>query len=317
MSQMASSNTSNNSNNNNLPSPTLTNPDMILPFEDERETSTPSPPFDAVRRLERDINQSGFQHPSSQYFSQQQYNYNGDYGYGTATTGSISSDGIGVAVSQGHEQHSSASHSRWYDNHNAAPPLSDIGEESEEDEDYRKSYRMSVDTIRGHDEIAQLGSSNDSDTQLCEKGDSESCDNESCSGSSDTTVGATRESHNPWPPRSGERDSSGNHTPTAGTDEGRDSGLGMRSENGSDYVERSSLDSDRNRMSAIVEEDEGGSDDDIKAAERILENAKKRLTVRFSNQQLILIPPNCFESNNRIDRSTWKTISPGLDLRCG
>ncbi|KAF3483243.1 uncharacterized protein GIQ15_02567 [Arthroderma uncinatum] len=32
------------------PSPTLTNPDMILPYGRERETSTPSPPFEALQR---------------------------------------------------------------------------------------------------------------------------------------------------------------------------------------------------------------------------------------------------------------------------
>lgn len=189
----------------------------------------------------------------------------------------MSNDGIGVAVSQGHEKHSSASHSRWYDNHDAAPPLSDIGEEDEEDEDRRGSYRLSVETIRGHDEISRQHSSHDSDAQWYGKGDAEGHDDESCSGS-DTTVG---EAQKPWPQRSVEHDLSRNQTPTVDTEEGRDSGLGMKPEYGNNDMERSSLDSDRNRMSAIVEEEEGGSDDDIKAAERILENAKKRLTVRF------------------------------------
>lgn len=249
----------------NLPSPTLTNPDMILPYEDERESSTPSPPFDAVRRLERDISQSGFQQTSPQYFNQQQYNYD------HATTGSASSDNIGVAVSVGKEKHSSASHARWYEHHDVAPPLSDIGEEDEEDE-YRRGggYRLSQDTIRGDD-------SHNFDPQWQGKGDTESCDDESCSGS-DSTVGAIGEMYKSWSQSDREHDSSRNHTPTAETDARMDGDRESGPEYDSGYTERSSLDSDRDRMSAVVEDE--GSDDDIKAAERILENAKKRLTVR-------------------------------------
>lgn len=84
------------------PSPTLTNPDMILPFEHERESSTPSPPF-RFASSETHVSQNS------------DYNYHGDLDTATG--------GVGLAPSR-------PPRPRWtYEGHAPSRPLSDIGEE--------------------------------------------------------------------------------------------------------------------------------------------------------------------------------------------
>jgi hypothetical protein len=84
------------------PSPTLTNPDMILPFDHERESSTPSPPF-RFASSETHVSQNS------------EYNYHEDLG--------TSAGGAGLAPSR-------PPRPRWtYEGHAPSRPLSDIGEE--------------------------------------------------------------------------------------------------------------------------------------------------------------------------------------------
>lgn len=84
------------------PSPTLTNPDMILPFDNERESSTPSPPFP-------------FASSESHNGQLLQSNYYGDL--------SNSAGDAGLAPSR-------PPRPRWtYEGHAPSRPLSDIGEE--------------------------------------------------------------------------------------------------------------------------------------------------------------------------------------------
>ncbi|KAL1954468.1 hypothetical protein VTO42DRAFT_1144 [Malbranchea cinnamomea] len=265
--------------NDNVPSPTLTNPDMILPYDGERETSTPSPPFDAVRRLERDISQSGFHSVSPQYLHQQQYKYDRDYAHDRVSLRSMSNGNIGMALSLGQEKHASISRGIWDEQHDAAPPLSDIGEEDEDDKDHHHTENnpLSEGSLGGFEDGLQRDYANSSDSRWKGSGELESYDAESSNGS-DSTVGTSNGMYKPWPKHGGDRDSKRDHSSAENglrKDGGRvDNGF----EPGNHHAERLNFDSDYNRMSAIVEEEEGSSDDDIKAAERILENAKRRLT---------------------------------------
>ncbi|KAH8693171.1 hypothetical protein BGW36DRAFT_325936 [Talaromyces proteolyticus] len=92
------------------PSPTLTNPDMILPFENERESSTPSPPFrfTSSEHVSQTNNQSaGYHEPD--------YNNRGDP---NLQPGGMGSNG------------NRPPRLRWtYEGHAPSRPLSDIGEE--------------------------------------------------------------------------------------------------------------------------------------------------------------------------------------------
>jgi hypothetical protein len=231
-----------NNSNNNPPSPTLTNPDMILPWDFERESSTPSPPFGTAASLHQDINQSMFQ-PSAPPYQQYHPVHNGYNGSTTPTR--MSNESIGVAVSSVPDKSVSSARAVWYEHHDVAPPLSDIGEETEEEDEEHddcpsESGRVSQDTMRGLDSDSQRSLTPNNEARRPQISDSASND----------SFGNEIESEEP--------------------------------------VGRASFDSERsNRMSSIVEEEEEeqeavadeDSDDDIKEAERILENAKKRLTV--------------------------------------
>lgn len=107
------------------PSPTLTNPDMILPYESERETSTPSPPFEPMqlpsppdfRHLQDRDNGHQFLHPQS----------------GDQDSSNRTADEIGMAVSLPARQDNKRPNpprNLWaLGGHQVGPPLSDIGEE--------------------------------------------------------------------------------------------------------------------------------------------------------------------------------------------
>ncbi|OJD26302.1 hypothetical protein ACJ73_02320 [Blastomyces percursus] len=108
-------------NNSNIPasfpSPTLTNPDMILPYDIERECSTPSPPFRPLQLPSPD-------HSEYRRTSMQD---NGMH---------VSSAGIGVALSttngapHNYQQRNPPPRNNWmFAGHEVRPPLSDIGEE--------------------------------------------------------------------------------------------------------------------------------------------------------------------------------------------
>jgi hypothetical protein len=251
---------------------------MILPWDGERESSTPSPPFGTAAGLHQGINQSMFQPPAPPY---QQYHpvHNGYNGSTTTTTASMSNESIGVAVSSVTDKPVSSARAVWYEHHDVAPPLSDIGEETEEEEEEDEEHddcpsesgRVSQDTMRGLDSDSQRSLTPNAKSQWHSTDELDSCDPNSCSNSSSSSS-PNNEARGSQIPDSASNDSLGNEVDSE------------------EPVGRASFDSERNRMSAIVEEEEEeereqeavgeeDSDDDIKEAERILENAKKRLTV--------------------------------------
>lgn len=198
------------------PSPTLTNPDMILPFEIERESSTPSPPFRLSASSDAPMLNGGRQVPQSAI------NYGGD-----------SDAQIGVALSMPGRP----PRPRWtYEGHAPGRPLSDIGEEEFQSSPPRAAgYR----TEEHRDEL------------------------ESCSSGSSSTISAHGGQGNEQADQSNEESSNDKRSSFVGhgsVEEARAS-AGMALVSGATHPEE--------RPSAILSSE----------AERILENAKKRLTV--------------------------------------
>ncbi|PGH14172.1 hypothetical protein AJ80_06041 [Polytolypa hystricis UAMH7299] len=257
-------------NNNDLPSPTLTNPDLILPYEGERESSTPSPPF-------RPLQLPSPTHIS--YLSNNALDNGGGVGHAVVVTNMNPAD-IGVAVSlslpeKGKLVSSSSgglrSNNWMYGGHEAGPPLSDIGEE-----DAMSQYTSWSNHDRSNDDDGSGCSTPDASAiparQLKERDVVEDCDAESCSSSS-STISAHSERLEDWQELERSRSSQ------LGQETENENGLndGFLSENASHDVD--SQGTDNGNMEAIVEEDEGDVHDDVgKEAERILERAKRRLT---------------------------------------
>ncbi|KAK2740871.1 hypothetical protein FQN55_008568 [Onygenales sp. PD_40] len=278
-------------NNASFPSPTLTNPDMILPYEGERECSTPSPPFHPLQLPSPD-------HPSYRRSSVQAQN--GMH---------VSSAGIGVAVSlpptlataSGPTVHHQPvknpppPRNNWvFEGHEIRPPLSDIGEEESpprarwsgsEGGNVRDGgiERMVLDSSpvlkpqqwRDH---RDLGYEGDGDRGYAD----EDCDDDaaSCSASS-STISAPTEILERWEEFAADR---GEHAKEGGSEDMAEREGGHREiEHGMQEQTTMDAEMERNNMAAIKEED-GETDDEIpsamlsKEAERILENAKKRLT---------------------------------------
>lgn len=194
------------------PSPTLTNPDMILPDDGERQSSTPSPPFQLTpsdpHMLQNGVQQANGYYPSN---------------------GSTYR----------------APRPRWtYEGHAPGRPLSDIGEED---------FQPSSPAFAGRYTTTQPQQ---------EKSDSDSV-------GSGSTIGA-----------GSQRQLNLNPEESRG---GNDSGFNSRR---SSYASQSSIDRERAQASdALVSgssqqtEEESSSAILSSEAERILENAKRRLTV--------------------------------------
>lgn len=208
------------------PSPTLTNPDMILPDDGERQSTTPSPPFQLT--------------PSDPHV--------------LSNGVSQSSNGVVYGQANGYPR---ASRQRWtYDSHAHGRPLSDIGEE-----DYQPS--------------SPAQANNYSSQPYGHKSDVESDD----SGST-ISASSQRELH---------VDAEGIDGNAGGS--GHDSGFS--SKRGS-YASLRSIERERAHTEDVLasrsshqpsgKEEEGNREDGSSAilsseAERILENAKRRLTV--------------------------------------
>lgn len=212
------------------PSPTLTNPDMILPEEGERESSTPSPPF---RLPSLSDMQFGQPHASG---------FRSALNYGGATP----STQIGVAVSTPSRPPRSA----WtYEGHAPSRPLSDIGEEDIQSSPPRSrgsDWNSGAENGQGRNaEESETGSTRSSSTISARSGQ----------GRWDGYESRSTESNR-------DEQSGSNEDPAI-----QDSVEAARAKAGAALVYGASNDDDSS--SAILSSE----------AERILENAKKRLTV--------------------------------------
>ncbi|KAK2742590.1 hypothetical protein FQN57_005216 [Myotisia sp. PD_48] len=223
------------------PSPTLTNPDMILPYDHtERETSTPSPPFETLHRHKEHTNQFSGKNTyndqvnsyvgmavSYEHTPAADYANEGEYSRGATTTAHQPS-GI---------QHSSTDHQFAYTQQTLTNDLSNI----------RAALQDTSDTEDG--------------------------DGEGENGyDSSSTISAGRRT----PKRLSEvMESEPESLPTQVTNTDR--------ANQNNDESPDSNENERVPMSAIAEIDEDGDIDLVSSmlgneAERILENAKKRLT---------------------------------------
>lgn len=240
------------------PSPTLTNPDMILPYdENERESSTPSPPF-GLSAGPSNIQQSLL--PRNHYFQRST---------GGGKNADISAGEIGVAISMpsGNEKKTFPRNMWTYEGHEPGRPLSDIGEEEDSGspemsrEPNQSTYAMSQSNgVAGH-----AGSEQRQD------------DERSSSSASSSTVSAGSD-HRQW-------DKFKPRGSAEGAQQGKNGAgsQGVTQDNGesgrySDTGYRSG-----SSMTSIEEEDASGDETASvilsSEAERILENAKRRLTV--------------------------------------
>ncbi|CRG85097.1 hypothetical protein PISL3812_02231 [Talaromyces islandicus] len=207
------------------PSPTLTNPDMILPFENERESSTPSPPF-RFTSSETHVSQNGQLLPSN--YQGSGFNYHGDLGTATG--------GAGLAPSR-------PPRPRWtYEGHAPSRPLSDIGEEDIQAISPALGGKFPRDALSVPDK-----------------------ETDSCSTASSSTISAN----------------------SRGAQENRQNGARPDSKRSS-YASQGSIEAARAQTSdALVSGDpqleENSSAILSSEAERILENAKKRLTLMEGN----------------------------------
>ncbi|KAL2011606.1 hypothetical protein VTN00DRAFT_4324 [Thermoascus crustaceus] len=248
------------------PSPTLTNPDMILPYDDnERESSTPSPPF-GLSAGPSNIQQSLL--PRNHYFQRSTSGGN---------NADISAGEIGVAISMpsGTEKKTFPRNTWTYEGHEPGRPLSDIGEEEDSGSPERSrelnqsTYAMSQSNGIAGSYTLHAGSEPRQD------------DERSSSSASSSTVSAGSD-HRQWDKfkRRGSAEGAQQGKNGAGSqgvtqdsgESGRYSGTGYRS---------------GSSMASIEEEDASGDETASvilsSEAERILENAKRRLTLMEGN----------------------------------
>ena len=238
------------------PSPTLTNPEMILPYDDdERESSTPSPPFDLPPRSDMHGNRS--------FSEDSQTNFNGSDNMDTLDVN------VGVAVSLPGRP----PRGKWgYEGYAHGRPLSDIGEEDSQ---------LSPPSSRGSDQnTVRNGDFASSPTVPPHHGYKEEYD--SCTSRSSSTISA-RSGQGRLKTTDGQNGDEANFKLDDSEDLAMQQFLGERVERSNDNGTGSA----RSESSTpSIEEDEGSFNEDDSSstilsteAERILENAKKRLTV--------------------------------------
>ncbi|OJD18835.1 hypothetical protein AJ78_01168 [Emergomyces pasteurianus Ep9510] len=290
--------TANNNSNNPtaFPSPTLTNPDMILPYDIERESSTPSPPF-------RPLQLPSPEHPGYRRSSAQM-----DNGL------QVSSAGIGVALSpttsasHNYQQRNPPPRNNWvFAGHEIRPPLSDIGEEDSptrsrwdgDDEDMEVNEMVLDSALLLRPQRRNRNSNNNNEmlgngVNRDAEGDHDDCsateeDTVSCSASS-STISAPSEILDKWEEFRTDNGNTPNGTHREVATEERNQRRSQENERVSQDIAGAESVSDNSSIRAIMEE--AGVDSEIdeeiddgmssamlsKEAERILENAKKRLT---------------------------------------
>ncbi|PYI25991.1 hypothetical protein BP00DRAFT_420055 [Aspergillus indologenus CBS 114.80] len=232
------------------PSPTLSNPDMILPFDsNERESSTPSPPF----------NLPSLSNLQAFYARRPALDDNTDQTQGIAQPG--------VALSYGNRPQSKLyPRHTWLQEGYDARRLSDIGEE-----DSSSSYAHFPGFSGASRIVSQTGRAGGSPVSQRETGELETRETGTWSGSSSSTASAASDSS--WDGTKGHQDGRGakdyqHQLEDSGTD----------AVNGNDKT-----------PSIVPSTQEDGSGVELSSAvlsteaERILENAKKRLTLMEGN----------------------------------
>ncbi|GES58954.1 hypothetical protein ATEIFO6365_0003023700 [Aspergillus terreus] len=232
------------------PSPTLSNPDMILPFDqNERESSTPSPPF----------NLPSLSHLQSFYENRPVPN-----DYGVEVTRNNAQPGGSW------RQKTYPRHTWLHEGHDAASRrLSDIGEEDTSSPTYLGGFAKNSHVPHA----ARIARS----PKLQLPDHTEAREAAEWSSSSSSTVSAPSES-----PMDGNTHS--------------ESGVAAEAHNSESFPLRDTVralqqgvNGDPSRLSVISTTEEGGPADELSSvilsseAERILENAKKRLTLMEGN----------------------------------
>ncbi|KAL3480228.1 hypothetical protein BJX99DRAFT_220946 [Aspergillus californicus] len=250
------------------PSPTLSNPDMILPFdENERENSTPSPPF----------NLPSLSHLQSFYQSSTNYNVNGN-GNGNGHTATLdparNSSAPRAQVQAPVQKKAFPRHTWMHEGHDAASRrLSDIGEE-----DGGSPYRhgglhnvMNTSHVMSHiHRDSARGSGSPSSPRRTEKPDLAEMRTRSSSSSS-TISGASEASS---------LDEAKGRTDYVASQEGCD----RRAEAGRSNDISGQAATTKPPAAKGEGPDEGLSSAILESeAERILENAKRRLTLMEGN----------------------------------
>ncbi|GMG14066.1 unnamed protein product [Aspergillus oryzae] len=226
------------------PSPTLSNPDMILPFEGERESSTPSPPFNlpSLSHLQSFYNNRPFP---------QDYNGNG-----------------APMASHRSQKKSFPRHTWQHDAVDASRRLSDIGEEDMSSTSSVSGFGPTLEVTHNRRMAGSPASQRTTeDTEAKDAGGRSSSSSSTISGASESSSSEGAKNQ-----QSGQRASQ----------EGRAADQDHLLE-----AVRIMKENSIGRMVATTEE--GGPDDELSSvilsseAERILENAKKRLTLMEGN----------------------------------
>ncbi|OJJ49680.1 hypothetical protein ASPZODRAFT_128181 [Penicilliopsis zonata CBS 506.65] len=264
------------------PSPTLTNPDMILPFDDgERESSTPSPPFQLP---------SLSSHLQSLHAPNNSYNHNNTLHHSQSESG-VDGTQIGVAISDsGRLQQQQQQQKRGFQRHwmhesiDASRRLSDIGEE----DTTSPSHNHNPTTTRYLEPRNQAQGLSGSPTLREQLSMKESREAEGWSSSSSSTISGGSDASSKWvavkntgrlegvAPATSEKQAN-THV--------RKSSV-PRNNDGAGAVEQPGAELARTR--AVSAPGEGPGEDLSSTilsseAERILENAKKRLTLMEGN----------------------------------
>ncbi|RHZ46374.1 uncharacterized protein CDV56_100694 [Aspergillus thermomutatus] len=215
------------------PSPTLSNPDMILPFDvGERESSTPSPPF----------NLPSLSHLQAFYENKPL----------PSLPGTDSSHGAPYPPSIRPQKKNFPRHTWLQDSRDASRRLSDIGEEDAGSSPHKGGGSGNL-GLASRGSAPKLASS----PVLYEQGEKETRDHKAWSSSSGSTVGAVSE-------------------------------LSLREVTKNDSDGSGALTSEEVQGVTSVAEEKGPDDEFSSAileseAERILENAKKKLTLMEGN----------------------------------
>ncbi|KAK2761569.1 hypothetical protein FQN54_001397 [Arachnomyces sp. PD_36] len=301
------------------PSPTLTNPDMILPYETERETSTPSPPFQPLqlpsppdfRHLQDRDHGQGHEHGKSLHTQSSDRHQDRDRDRDVVSDRATDESEIGMAVSFPARQDNkrpSPPRNLWaLGGHQVGPPLSDIGEEDSVSSPPQSTSSWHEGNSSFGNESPVLASSPNIESHW-NRGGGRGGEEEECDGWSDdssSTVSA-HSNNGRWDgfdgsnvQRNGDLHSHTDQTtpresprdPAYSSDE-----YGHYQRNGEEHVNEEyesggfGRGEEENTIGSIPEEkgeeenmDEISSSMLSNEAERILENAKKRLTFMEGN----------------------------------
>ncbi|KAA8652077.1 hypothetical protein EYZ11_005565 [Aspergillus tanneri] len=236
------------------PSPTLSNPDMILPFDQkERESSTPSPPF----------NLPSLSHLQSFYGSQQ---YPADFG------GDATEDGIHAPANRPQKK-GFPRHTWQHEGHEAGRRLSDIGEEDASSATHLSGLSVRNPGVIEHDD-GLAGSPLPHRVE-----ETENQDTGTWSSSSSSTISGASEASSQETKVRANGPAVSHEVHSMGHDQLREKVRAIET----------GTNGDSSRLSVVSTTEEGSPVDEMSSvvlsseAERILENAKQRLTLMEGN----------------------------------